>query len=168
MYSATPPIHHPVPQRPVQVPVMQSPPPPSQSSDPYDNPYGGYGSGAQAHTYPQQGAYPQNHAPQPGGNNAYGQQFGAFAQGASFFNDPMAAPMAFNMARAAMGGSTEMAEKNVRFQVFQVLTGFFKLYRRASVGLFSRYQTLSEAFGHYRTLSDFVRLCRALSGFAGI
>ncbi|KAI5818831.1 YIF1-domain-containing protein [Pyronema omphalodes] len=126
MYSATPPIHHPVPQRPVQVPVMQSPPPPSQSSDPYDIPYGGYGSGAQAHAYPQQGAqaYPQNLAPQPGGNNAYGQQFGAFAQGASFFNDPMAAPMAFNMARAAMGGSTEIAGKNIS-RYFSTLKPFF-------------------------------------------
>lgn len=93
----SPPIHHPVPQRPVQVPVMQSPPPPPpHSSDPYDNPYG---SGAQQ--YPQQGnAYPQ---------------FGGFggAAGPGFFTDPMTAQMGFNVARAAMSGGTDLAEKNV-------------------------------------------------------
>lgn len=93
----SPPIHHPVPQRPVQVPVMQSPPPPPHSSDPYDNPYGGGG----AQQYPQQGnAYPQ---------------FGGFGGAAApaFFADPMTAQMGFNVARAAMSGGTDLAEKNV-------------------------------------------------------
>lgn len=43
-------------------------------------------------------------------------QFGGFAPGAgvsSFFGDPMTAQMGFNVARAAMAGSSEAAEKNV-------------------------------------------------------
>ncbi|KAA8904887.1 YIF1-domain-containing protein [Sphaerosporella brunnea] len=96
--NVTPPIHHPVPKRPVQVPVMQSPPPPPQSSDPYDNPYGGHATAA----YPQQG--------QP---NAYA-QFGNFPQGGGgFFTDPTTAQMGFNVARAAMSGGTDLAEKNI-------------------------------------------------------
>lgn len=107
----SPPIHHPVPQRPVQVPVMQSPPPPPQSSDPYDNPYGTTSS-----AYPQAtgGMHQQPQGP-------YGaQQFGGF-QGlggmmggaGNFFGDPMAAQMGFNVAARALGGSGELAEKNV-------------------------------------------------------
>jgi len=75
---------------------MQSPPPPPLSSDPYDNLYGG------AQQYPPQGsAYPQ---------------FGGFggAAGPGFFTDPMSAQMGFNVARAAMSGGTDLAEKNVR------------------------------------------------------
>ncbi|KAA8908474.1 putative membrane protein [Sphaerosporella brunnea] len=104
--NASPPIHHPVPQRPVQVPMMQSPPPPPQSSDPYDNPYGGHAS-----------AY-------PGQPNAYA-QFGNFAQGgAGFFTDPMTAQMGFNVARAAMSGGTDLAEKNIT-RYFSSLKPYF-------------------------------------------
>jgi len=98
-HNVSPPIHHPVPQRPVQVPVMQSPPPPPQSSDPYDSPYG-------APSYPTQASQHAQH--QSAGYN----QFGGFGQGASFFADPTA-QMGFNVARAAMSGGTDLAEKNV-------------------------------------------------------
>ncbi|KAI5781457.1 YIF1-domain-containing protein [Geopyxis carbonaria] len=101
VHSPHPQIHHPVPQRPVQVPVMQSPPPPPQSSDPYDaNPYG---PGAASNAYP--GAAGQQH---------YGAQPQFFPQaGNAFFTDPMTAQMGFNVARAALGGSTDLAEKNI-------------------------------------------------------
>lgn len=95
----TPPIHHPVPQRPIQVPHMQSPPPPSHSSNPYDNPYG---------TPP----YMSN--PGAGGQGPYANHFTSFSNGAgAFFGDPMTAQMGFSMARAAMSGSSDVAEKTV-------------------------------------------------------
>ncbi|TGZ85073.1 YIF1-domain-containing protein, partial [Ascodesmis nigricans] len=103
----TPPIHHPVPQRRVQVPIMKSPPPPpSTSSSPYDNPYisNAYPPGA--------GGAMGDGAPPNGGYGA----FGGFQQAAgmgNFFGDPMTAQMGFNVARAALGGSTEAAEKNI-------------------------------------------------------
>ena len=108
--NASPPIHHPVPQRPVQVPVMQSPPPPSQSSDPYDNPY--------ASAYPPQGQQLPGQQPHPGQQPAYG-QFGGFSQGVpggpgGFFADPMTAQLGFNVARAAMSGGQDFAEGYVR------------------------------------------------------
>lgn len=112
--NISPPIHHPVPQRPVQVPVMQSPPPPSQSSDPYDNPYG-------AHSYPTQAGVQQQQHHHAQHQSAYGQFGGGGGgggfggQGASFFADPMTAQMGFSVARAAMSGGTDLAEKNVRF-----------------------------------------------------
>ncbi|KAI5812998.1 YIF1-domain-containing protein [Pyronema omphalodes] len=120
MHRNSPQIHHPVPQRPVQVPLMQSPPPPSQSSDPYDNPYGAPSYANMGH----QSVHPAGAAAGVGVGGVggaggvgvgggYPAQFAAFGQGANFFSDPMAAQMGFNVARAAMSGGTDFAEKNM-------------------------------------------------------
>lgn len=79
---------------------MQSPPPPPLSSDPYDNPYGTHSA------YTQGGG--------AGQSTAYN-QYSGFGQGdaASFFGDPVAAQMGFNVARAAMSGGQDLAEKNI-------------------------------------------------------
>ena len=77
---------------------MQSPPPPPQSAGPYDNnPYA---------TYAQPPQQTQQYGQFPGA-----QSFGGGA--GSFFTDPMTANMGFNVARAAMAGSSDLAEKNV-------------------------------------------------------
>ncbi|KAI5839284.1 YIF1-domain-containing protein [Morchella snyderi] len=105
MYPAkTPPLHHPVPQKPVQVPVMHSPPPPPSSSNSYNSPYDNP-SYSQPNTrgipggnlHPQSAAYP-SWAPQNMNGN--------------FFSDP-AAQMGFSVANAAMSRGTDMAEKNL-------------------------------------------------------
>ncbi|KAH8155299.1 uncharacterized protein LAJ45_00309 [Morchella importuna] len=105
MYPAkTPPLHHPVPQKPVQVPVMHSPPPPPSSSNSYNSPYDNP-SYSQPSTrsipggnlHPQSAAYP-SWVPQNMNGN--------------FFSDP-AAQMGFSVANAAMSRGTDMAEKNL-------------------------------------------------------
>lgn len=49
-----------------------------------------------------------------GGAPPYASQFSSFANGAgSFFGDPMTTQMGFNVARAAMAGSSDVAEKKV-------------------------------------------------------
>jgi hypothetical protein len=69
----------------------------------------------------------QQHHTQAGQNvgaagGGYPSQFAAFGQGANFFSDPMAAQMGFNVARAAMSGGTDFAEKNVcHIELYQTL-----------------------------------------------
>lgn len=102
--TKTPPLHHPVPQKPVQVPVMHSPPPPPSTAhsynSPYDNPaYGGPLHPSGAFSYP---AWP---GPGPGPGAAH-------PMAGNFLNDPAAA-MGISVAKAAMFSGGDYAEKNV-------------------------------------------------------
>jgi len=97
--AKTPPLHHPVPQKPVTVPVMHSPPPPPSSSNSYySSPYDAstsYSNGANLH--PNSAAYPS---------------WGGGGGPSGFLADPTA-QMGLSVAKAAMSGGTDYAEKNV-------------------------------------------------------
>lgn len=96
--AKTPPLHHPVPQKPVTVPVMHSPPPPPSSSNsyypsPYDEPsYSNGGSGGHLHP---------------------SSAFTGYGAGPSGFMTDPTTQMGLSVAKAAMSGGTEYAEKNV-------------------------------------------------------
>ncbi|KAG0637092.1 YIF1-domain-containing protein [Tuber brumale] len=97
--AKTPPLHHPVPQKPVTVPVMHSPPPPPSSSNSYySSPYDAstsYSNGANLH--PNSAAYPS---------------WGGGGGSGGFLADPTA-QMGLSVAKAAMSGGTDYAEKNI-------------------------------------------------------
>lgn len=100
--AKTPPLHHPVPQKPVQVPVMHSPPPPPSSSNSYSSPYDN-----PSYSQPQGGAGPTLHP-----NSAFNYQTWGGPSNAAFLNDPAAA-MGISVAKAAMFSGGDYAEKNV-------------------------------------------------------
>ncbi|KAL7276510.1 hypothetical protein RUND412_000501 [Rhizina undulata] len=93
--AKTPPLHHPVPQHPVSVPVMHSPPPPPST---YDSPYG-------APSYAQS----ENLHPASAGQYGWPPNMGIGSGG--IFADPTA-QMGFSVAKAAMSGGQDYAEKN--------------------------------------------------------
>lgn len=100
--AKTPPLHHPVPQKPVQVPVMHSPPPPPSSSNSYNSPYDN-----PSYSQPRGGAGPTLHP-----DSAFNYQTWGGPSNAAFLNDPAAA-MGISVAKAAMFSGGDYAEKNV-------------------------------------------------------
>ncbi|KAJ5109951.1 hypothetical protein N7532_002596 [Penicillium argentinense] len=104
--AQSPPLHHPVPQHVSTVPMMRSPPPPSQQT-----PNAGYG-GNPYQSSPAQGG-PQNYQGGPG--------FGGF------MNDPTA-QMGFQVGKSAMAAGQEYMEQNFnRYVSIPALKHYFNV-----------------------------------------
>ncbi|KAJ5100533.1 ER to Golgi transport protein Yif1 [Penicillium angulare] len=103
--AQSPPLHHPVPQHVSTVPMMRSPPPPSQQT-----PNAGYGGN------------PYQPSPAQGGSGNYGTPgFGGF------INDPTA-QMGFQVGKSAMMAGQEYMEQNFnRYVSIPALKHYFNV-----------------------------------------
>ncbi|KAJ5203863.1 ER to Golgi transport protein Yif1 [Penicillium cinerascens] len=108
--AQSPPLHHPVPQHVSTVPMMRSPPPPSQQT-----PNAGYGGGGN----PYQPSPAQSGAAGAAGN--YGPNF------PGFMSDPTA-QMGFQVGKSAMAAGQEYVEQNFnRYVSIPALKHYFNV-----------------------------------------